>query len=205
MISNWSLSLSLSFSQITCLLCLQLPGMGGLCPTGSSTSLFPLYLSTVGLCCIRTDQRATATTFWPQAAYEAAILDSANWRFCLGSRKLNGEGVTPALLDSPKVKLICNAKQHKENILLALKTCANSPGKGKWQRLMFWYYIFKGSVKNRFPFFHIPLNGTEVNGVKERRPFFNMMGVFVCASCLEWQSLQATGEFLWENFLVLPN
>jgi hypothetical protein len=25
------------------------------------------------------------------------------------------------------MKLICNAKQHEENILLALKTCANSP------------------------------------------------------------------------------
>lgn len=43
-------------------------------------------------------------------------------------------------------------------------------------------FFVKAFVKNRrVPFFfHIPLNGTEVNGVKERRPFLNMICFLVC-------------------------
>lgn len=80
----------------------------------------------------------------------------------------------------PWAKLICSAKQHKEHTLLALQACANPPGNGKWQRLTFWCYCFKGSTKNRFPFFHIPSHGTEVNEVRERSPFLNMICFLVC-------------------------
>lgn len=114
------------------------PLWGRPCPKATPESLFPAcLLSTAVLRGLRTDQRARATTFWPLASYEAAILDSVNRQIPLGSREANGEDVTPALLDRPRMTLICNAKQHKESILLALKTCANSPGNGKWQRLLF--------------------------------------------------------------------
>ena len=115
-----------------------------------------------------TQQRARATTLQLQASYPAAILDSVNCCIPLGSRRPNGEGATPAWRVLPRMKLISNAKQREENILLALKTSANSPGKD-WC----FYFFLETFLKNRrLPFFHIPLNGTEVNGVRERRPFF---------------------------------
>lgn len=113
----------------------------------------------------------------------------------LGSKKPNGEGATPALLGIPGMKLICNAKQHEENILLALKTCANSPSSGKWHRLMFWCYFFRGSAKSRFPFFHIPLNGRKVNGVRERRPFLNVI-CFLACRLFRMPMPDAAGEFV---------
>lgn len=152
------------------------PPKGGPCPTASPGSCsWHMWAHWVVLWCIRTDQRAPATTFCPQASCVAAIVDSVNYHVGLDSRKLHGEGATPALLGLPGAKLICNAKQHQEHTLSALQACANSPGNGKWQRLMFWCCCFKGSTENRrFPFFHIPSHGTEVNEVRERSPFLNI-------------------------------
>lgn len=98
----------------------------------------------------------------------------------LGIRKPNGEGATPALSGLPRMKLICNAKQHEKYILLALKTCANSPGTGKWQRLTFWCYFLRHFLKIKIPIFcHSP----EWNRGKwsERKTLLKYGLFFVCS------------------------